>query len=91
MRKLSRKELRKLIKEEQGFLDRMSQGFETAKSYISDPSGEAKKYLTNHLIENASKYAEDWFPIGTQTLAEKGIKLKAKDIANCIVDLVNPF
>ena len=78
--RLSRSEIRRFITETTGQQNTINEGM----------TDDAKKAIANWFKENAASLSEN-FPYGTQTMAESLIKSKADALANCIVDIINPF
>ena len=74
--KITRRQLKNLIQEEL----KIQEG-------IAD---DVKSAIAKWIKSNAEGLSKN-FPYLTQTAAETLIVAKADDIANCIVDLVNPF
>jgi hypothetical protein len=80
MSQLTRSEIRKFLNETSSTKEEINEGM----------PDDAKKAIADWFRENAVSLSEN-FPYGTQTIAEKLIRSKADELANCIVDIVDPF
>ena len=78
--KITRKQLRILINEE---FHRVDEGiFDSAKLA-------AKDKISAWIRSNAEELSE-FFPWGTQTIAETAIDAKSDEIADCVVEIASP-